>query len=79
MTHTMAFDHAAHYQIRVKGALDQEWSAWFDGLEIVALGDGETLLTGRLEDQAALHGLLQKVYNLGLPLVSIQRESEQEL
>jgi hypothetical protein len=79
MTNTAAFDQPARYQIRVKGALDQEWSAWFDGLEIVALGDGETLLTGRLEDQAALHGLLQKVYNLGLPLISVQRESEEEL
>jgi hypothetical protein len=74
-----AFDHPARYRVRVQGILDQSWSAWFDGLEIAAQGNGETILAGLIEDQAALHGLLVKLHNLGLPLISVQRESEEEL
>ncbi len=59
------------YQIRLKGHLDSQWADWFDGLSITLEEDGNTLLTGPVIDQAALHGLLKKVRDLGMPLVSI--------
>ena len=59
------------YQIRLKGHLDREWTDWFAGLTITLEDDGNTLLTGPVIDQAALHGLLKKVRDLGLPLVSV--------
>jgi hypothetical protein len=59
------------YQIRLKGHLGQQWTDWFEGLAITLEDNGETLLTGPLVDQAALHGLLKKVRDLGLPLVSV--------
>ena len=58
------------YEIRLKGHLDERWAEWFEGLTITLEEDGDTLLTGQLIDQAALHGLLKKVRDLGLPLVS---------
>jgi hypothetical protein len=59
------------YQIRIKGHLCREWTDWFEGLAITVEEDGDTLLTGPVADQAALHGLLKKVRDLGLPLVSV--------
>ena len=59
------------YQIRIKGHLGHEWSDWFEGLTITALDNGETLFTGAVADQAALYGLLKKVRDLGLPLLSV--------
>jgi hypothetical protein len=59
------------YAIRLKGHLDDRWADWFEGLTISLEEDGDTLLTGPVIDQAALHGLLKKVRDLGLPLVSI--------
>lgn len=59
------------YQIRLKGHLGRHWTDWFDGLTITALDNGETLLIGPVADQAALHGLLKKVRDLGLPLLSV--------
>ena len=59
------------YQIRLKGQLDEQWTDWFGGLTVALTEDGDTLLTGPLADQAALHGLLRKVRDLGIPLVSI--------
>ena len=59
------------YQIRLKGHLRSQWTDWFEGLTITLEDDGDTLLTGPVIDQAALHGLLKKVRDLGLPLVSV--------
>jgi hypothetical protein len=60
------------YQIRVQGHLDQKWSGWFDSLTITPQEEGETLLVGPIADQAALHGLLAKIRDLGTPLISVQ-------
>jgi hypothetical protein len=59
------------YQIRIKGHLGCEWTDWFGGLTITLEDNGETLLTGPVVDQAALHGLLKKVRDLGMPLLSV--------
>ena len=59
------------YQIRIKGHLGREWTDWFEGLTITLEEDGDTLLTGPVIDQAALHGLLKKVRDLGMPLISV--------
>ena len=59
------------YQIRIKGHLGVEWADWFEGMTITLEEDGDTLLTGALVDQAALHGVLKKVRDLGMPLVSV--------
>jgi hypothetical protein len=59
------------YQIRIKGLLDRQWTDWFEGMAISPTEDGDTLLTGPVEDQAALHGLLKKVRDLGMPLISV--------
>jgi hypothetical protein len=59
------------YQIRVKGHLGHRWADWFEGLTITALDNGETLLTGPVIDQAALHGLLKKVRDVAMPLLSV--------
>jgi len=59
------------YEIRLKGHLDRRWAAWFDGLSISLESDGTTILDGPIADQAALHGLLLKVRDTGIPLVSV--------
>ena len=64
-------DQPAVYQIRIKGHLGCQWSHWFEGLTITLEDNGETLLTGPVVDQAALHGLLKKVRDLGMPLISV--------
>jgi hypothetical protein len=60
------------YEIRVEGILDRRWMAWFEGLEIDS-DDSQTVISGRVADQAALHGLLNRVCDLGLVLVSVRR------
>jgi hypothetical protein len=59
------------YQIRIKGHLSRQWTDWFEGLTITLEDNGDTLLTGTVVDQAALHGLLKKVRDLGTPLLSV--------
>jgi hypothetical protein len=59
------------YEIRVKGHLGTRWAAWFDGLTLTHGSDGTTIIHGPVADQAALHGLLQKIRDLGLPLISV--------
>lgn len=61
------------YEIRIKGHLDDRWAHWFEGLTITLGDNGDTLLTGLVVDQAALHGLLKKVRDLGMPLLSVNR------
>src|SRR6266496_1103657 len=66
------------YQIRIKGHLGREWTNWFGGLTIRLTDNGETLLTGPVVDQAALHGLLRKVRDLGVPLLSVRSIQQDE-
>jgi hypothetical protein len=73
MTEGHEFDRQSFYRIRVKGSLDSRWSDWFDGFTINPQANDETLLVGRAPDQAALHGLLAKIRDLGLPLLSVKR------
>jgi hypothetical protein len=61
------------YQIRIKGYLGSQWTEWFGGLTITQEDNGDTFLTGMVVDQAALHGLLRKVRDLGMPLLSVNR------
>jgi hypothetical protein len=73
MSHIPA-DHQAgpgRYEIRLKGHLDSRWAAWFDGLSITRCADGTTIIHGQVADQAALHGLIQRTRDLGLPLISV--------
>ena len=71
--HAASGEHGkpVRYAIRLKGHLDERWTAWFEGLTITPEDDGTTLLTGPLADQAALHRLIRKVRDLGLPLLSL--------
>ena len=62
---------AGEYEIRLDGHLDDRWAAWFDGLTLTHESDGTTVVHGPIVDQAALHGLLQRVRDLGLPLISV--------
>jgi hypothetical protein len=64
-------DSPTTYQFQLKGHLGAHWSEWFDGLTITPLPNGDTLLVGPIPDQAALHGLLKKVRDLGMPLISV--------
>lgn len=61
------------YQITLQGRLDPAWAAWFDGLAVLPGAPGETVLRGALPDQAALHGVLKRVRDLGLPLLAVER------
>ena len=73
MSDTPAGRHTGpgQYEIRLKGNLGTRWAAWFDGLSIAHGTDGTTTIHGQIADQAALHGLLQKARDLGLPLISV--------
>lgn len=71
MTRRRELDRQAVCQIRVQGHLDGSWSEWFEGLSMTCEEDGTTVLTGPVADQPALHGLLAKIRDLGVPLVSV--------
>jgi len=72
-------DRPKIFQIRLQGHLGQQWAGWFDGFTITLEEDGNTLLTGTVIDQAALHGLLKKVRDLGMPLISVDPVSSNQV
>ena len=67
-------EHSMTYQIRIKGHLDSQWTEWFEGMTITLEANGDTLLTGSVIDQSALHSLLKKIRDLGMPLISVNRD-----
>ena len=73
MSNGREFDKPGAYRVRVKGTLDESKSDWFDGFAIIPQADNETLPTGSVADQISLHGLLSRVRDLGLPLLSVVR------
>jgi hypothetical protein len=73
MAEVMDSSQAIVYQIRLEGQLGSQWTDWFGGLAITPAEDGQTLLTGPVVDQAALYGLLKKVRDLGMPLISVNQ------
>lgn len=66
-------DHGERYEIYLKGHLGSEWSDWFEGLSIIPDGQGNTILTVTIADQAAMHGILERIRDMGLTLLSINR------
>ena len=72
-TSTPHLPEAGRYEIRLMGHLDERWTAWFDGMAVSHELDGTTVIGGRVVDQAALHGVLQRVRDLGLQLISVSR------
>jgi len=68
-----ASQDAGSYDIRVSGALDARWASWFDGMNVRTRDDGTSLISGPIADQAALHGVLQRVRDVGLALISVER------
>ena len=78
MSNGKEFDKPGIYRIKVKGILDRKWSDWFDGFDIRYEVEGETLLIGTVRDQAALHGVLTKIRDLGLLLLVVQRIEREE-
>lgn len=70
--------HPIVYQIRLASQLGPQWTAWFEGLTITLAENGDTLLTGPVVDQAALHGLLKKVRDLGMPLLAVNRVTDEQ-
>jgi hypothetical protein len=66
-------DEPGQYEVRIKGRLDQRWAGRFDGLSLIHESDGTTTLAGPVADQAALHGVLRTVSDLGLPLISVRQ------
>ena len=72
MLREQSFTKPYCYQIHLKGVLDLKWKDWFDGIEITYT-NGDSLLTGKLPDQAALHGILSKINDLGLLIISVER------
>jgi hypothetical protein len=77
--HIGSYVALVQYEIRVTGHLDPRWAAWFDGLSLTRTDDGTTVIRGPIVDQAALHGVLQKLRDLGIPLTSVtQLDTEGE-
>ena len=76
MADNRKYDEPGVYQIRVSGVLDDRWSDWFDGFSVDKSSVNETVLMGCVTDQAALHGLISKIRDIGLPLISVERIEE---
>lgn len=74
MSKTVKRDEVAFYEIRVQGVLDESWSEWLGGLDVQPSTSGVTVLAGPIRDQAALHGLLNKIRDLGLPLLGVEKK-----
>ena len=72
MSKPIGLTQAAQYEIRVKGALDPRWQSWFEGMTIMT-GDDETIISGTVTDQVALHSLLTRIRDLGLPLIAVNQ------
>lgn len=68
-------DKQHHYKIKIAGQLDTRWQTWFEGLTIISTPDGYTLLSGPIRDQADLYGVLKRINNLGLILISVNRQT----
>lgn len=76
-SYVAAMDHdSAWYEIRLQGRLDPRWASWFEGMTLTDRTDGTTVIHGLVADQAALHGLLQRLRDLGLPLLSVDRQTQ---
>jgi len=71
-------EHGANYAIRVAGHLGAEWTEWFDGMTVTPTADGDTVLSGVVADQAALHGLLRRVRDLGLTLMAVNLSDDKQ-
>ncbi|MGS0687780.1 hypothetical protein ACVBEQ_21920 [Nakamurella sp. GG22] len=76
MSKEWSADRGGRYEIRLEGHLVSRWTTWFDGLTVTNDRDGITVISGDVADQSALHGLLQKVRDVGLPLISVTRTDE---
>ena len=79
MSEMSTADGAGRYEIRIRGHLDSRWATWFDGLSLRADSDGTTVIHGPVIDQSALHGLLRKVRDVGLPLISVTRIDSEDV
>ena len=66
-------NRSSHYQIRIEGKLDERWLRWFEGLDVTSSSDDETVISGEF-DQSALHGLFNRIRDLGVTLISVQRQ-----
>jgi hypothetical protein len=78
MANGREFDKPAKYEIRVRGRLDARWSHWFANLQVIPQPNGESLLVGPVADQAALYGVISRMRDLGLVLISVRRVSKEE-
>ena len=77
MSNSRKFDRPMKYQIRVHGCLEPKWSKWFDDFDLTPQENDETILEGLVADQAALHGLLDRIRNIGLPLLAVTCEESE--
>ena len=71
-------DRSTHYQICIEGKLDERWLRWFEGLEVTSSADNQTIIRGEF-DQSALHGLFNRIRDLGVTLISVQRHSDRNM
>ncbi len=79
MSNGREFDQPKRYKIRIKGTLNTSWSGWFEGFTVIPQENDETLLIGSAADQVALHGMLSRIRDLGLLLISVSQEKERKV